>query len=239
MDTAGSHPLSDLYGLAESGTASLRGDYESPAPRARWASRLLIVAVVADGLSLLALASQRSLLDRGPGAISLAEWHRSQSRIGGLALVELALLILGAIFVLRWLHLAYRNLTAIGAAELRFTPGWAVGWWFVPIANIVRPKQVLDDLWRASAADETGPGWRGLPRPNVTAIWWLTLVLAGVTGRLAVAMSTDTIDHLKTRDGALMFSHATSIVAAICLWQVVRKVTARQDARAAALERAG
>jgi hypothetical protein len=45
---------------------------------------------------------------------------------------------------------AYRNLPALGAESPRFSSGWAVGAWFVPFLNLVRPKQIMDDIWRAS-----------------------------------------------------------------------------------------
>jgi hypothetical protein len=35
-----------------------------------------------------------------------------------------------------WLHRANRNLPALGAIGLKFTPGWAVGCFFVPLVNV-------------------------------------------------------------------------------------------------------
>jgi hypothetical protein len=49
-----------------------------------------------------------------------------------------------------WLHRAAANLPALGGSELRFTPGWAVGWWFVPLANLVLPVLIMTEIWRAS-----------------------------------------------------------------------------------------
>jgi len=38
----------------------------------------------------------------------------------------------------------------VGTRESRFTPGWAVGYWFVPFVNLVRPYQIVADLWLRS-----------------------------------------------------------------------------------------
>lgn len=45
-------------------------------------------------LSLLALGAQRSLLNRGAGQITLAEWHASSSRVSELATLEIGLFVL-------------------------------------------------------------------------------------------------------------------------------------------------
>ena len=51
--------------------------------------------------------------------------------------------------LIAWTHRLYRNLEPLGFRELRFGSGWAVGGWFVPFLNLVRPKQIVNDIWRA------------------------------------------------------------------------------------------
>ena len=48
-----------------------------------------------------------------------------------LTVVWLAALVIAAIAFLVWIHRAYRNLPAVGATGLKFTPAQAVWWWFV------------------------------------------------------------------------------------------------------------
>ena len=50
----------------------------------------------------------------------------------------------------RWIVLAHRNLDALGAQYLEFRPGWAVGWFFIPIANLWKPYQAMRSLWQSS-----------------------------------------------------------------------------------------
>jgi hypothetical protein len=33
---------------------------------------------------------------------------------------------------------------------MRWSAGWAIGAWFVPVLSLVRPKAILNDIWRAS-----------------------------------------------------------------------------------------
>jgi hypothetical protein len=80
-----------------------------------------------------------------------------------------------AITFLMWLHRCYRNLPALGATELRFSPGWAVGWWFVPFANFVQPVRVVTEVWQASQAaqgENTRAGRRALGTPLRIWLWW-------------------------------------------------------------------
>ena len=49
-----------------------------------------------------------------------------------------------------WQHHATANLWSRGLPGLRFTPGWVVGWWFVPFANLVLPYLAMRELDRRS-----------------------------------------------------------------------------------------
>jgi hypothetical protein len=73
-----------------------------------------------------------------------------------------------AIVWLVWQHRSQADLFAVGVQGLEFTPGWAVGWWFIPFANFVMPYRAMRELWRRSgAADAEG---QGAERP--LQMWW-------------------------------------------------------------------
>lgn len=50
---------------------------------------------------------------------------------------------------LAWFSRSYRNLRALGAEGLEYSPGVAVGWWFVPIGNCWKPFGVAVEIWKA------------------------------------------------------------------------------------------
>src|SRR5687768_18560933 len=50
-----------------------------------------------------------------------------------------AVFVVSIITVALWIHRAHANLTEVGHDSLEFTPGWAVGWYFIPFANLVKP----------------------------------------------------------------------------------------------------
>jgi hypothetical protein len=76
-------------------------------------------------------------------------------------------------------NLNCRNFSLI----VRFTPEWAVGCHFVPIINLFRPCQVMQEIYKVSRNPRT---WHN-DRPSIlVGIWWafamLTVVLAAVAG---------------------------------------------------------
>ncbi len=190
---------------------------------------LLGVTIALDLLSLIVLGDQMSLLNRGAGGISLAEWHTTVSRVNRLAIAEQLLYLGTTVALLMWVHRAYLNLTRADAPGLRFTPGWAVGYWFVPVLNIVRSKQILDDLWRASA-QQGHDGADGKDKDPLTIFWLCALVVAWLA-RAAARSHGATIDGLKLMSGLLMVSHLAYIAAAAILYRLVNSVTARQEGR--------
>jgi hypothetical protein len=81
----------------------------------------------------------------------------------GVSLLQLLIFIATAVAFLMWLHRAYRNLPALGATRLDTTPGWAVGYFFIPFANLVKPFQAVREIWHESApGGEAREGFGGV-----------------------------------------------------------------------------
>lgn len=106
----------------------------------------------------------------------------------GLAgLVYLATYIVSGIVTLFWLYGAARNAKAI-RPSIEFTPGWAVGWYFVPVANLFKPYEVLRDIWIAGKGKVNGVYPKGTPR---LVIWWLCNIGGGLLTGIASRMGAD------------------------------------------------
>jgi hypothetical protein len=199
--------------------------YRSAVSRSRIARWFIALTVGAEALALLAEASQRALLDRGVGQITLAEWHHSEVLIGMAAVAAIVLLVIGTIYFLRWLHLSYRNLRELHV-HTRFTPGWAVGSFFVPVVNLWRPMQIVDELWRSG---DDGKASALIP------VWWLLYLGSGIADRIAAAGGADSLADLKRRNLIFGLSHAMALVAGLCLFALVGRLTRRQEETVARL----
>jgi Domain of unknown function (DUF4328) len=72
-----------------------------------------------------------------------------------------------------WQHGSTANLWARGYRDLKIRPGWAVGWWFIPVANYAMPLVAMLELDRRSTAD-------GTPRraSPILGCWWAVWLLS-------------------------------------------------------------
>ncbi len=67
-----------------------------------------------------------------------------------LNLLSIAVRLTAIITFLMWIHRAHGNLPSLGAVNLEFTPGWAVGYFFIPVLNLIWPYLIVSEIWRGS-----------------------------------------------------------------------------------------
>ncbi len=150
--------------------------------------------------------------------------------IGLIALLEILLRVLTIIFFLIWLHRAYSNLSALRAANLEFTPGWAVGWWFIPFANLVKPFQVMRELWNASDANFDADGFLSnqFSAPPIIGWWWGLMIAGNIIGRVADKMAEVNLNYSVV---LIMIYTALLAIAAFLILNIVRRITNEQEAK--------
>ncbi|WP_116090987.1 DUF4328 domain-containing protein [Sphingomonas crusticola] len=135
-----------------------------------------------------------------------------------LALLYLLILAATIILVGRWIYRASSNAHTL-ASDLTIAPGWAVGWFFVPFANLVRPFQAMKETWLASHY-RTG---HGRDAPTLLSVWWGLWLLNNVLGQAS----------FRIKDAALAasFDLASGIFGVplcVALVMIFRRVTAAQ-----------
>jgi uncharacterized protein DUF4328 len=181
-------------------------------------SLLIAVDLAAVGSSWL----QIGLLDRlGAGAVVTdAELDASDGRQAVFGLLQLWMLLVALVVFIRWLRAAYRGVDRLAPGVRRYGHGWAIGAWFVPFLNLWRPKQIVNDVWRAG-------GTRGAsePLPWWLNVWWAGWLAAGALSQFAGrgSLDTETIDELRTSDMLFIASDLfDAIVAAVAIYVVLR-----------------
>jgi hypothetical protein len=105
------------------------------------------------------------------------------SVVGGLALLAVNLATI--IAVCMWIYRAYDNLAYLRAAGRQYSPGWAVGYFFIPILNLFRPCQVVQEIWRASdpaVPAEDRYAWQGRPGSVLVGFWWAFWLVTDIFG---------------------------------------------------------
>lgn len=146
-----------------------------------------------------------------------------QAALGAAVLQVLLLLVTGICFLI-WTYRLSRNLRALGVTGLQFTPGWAVGYFFIPIVSLYRPYQIFREIWQGSdpgLAPRAGQAWRNIRPPALLSFWWVLWMISNVVDRLAAQTPNDV--------GATVVGAAFSLISAVLAVLVVRTFTARQE----------
>ena len=199
--------------------------FVSARPRARWAKIFLIVTTVFNFFLLVLEATMG-----GFGANKGVELY--EALIGLVTLFYASAWFLSAVTFLSWLHRAVKNLSALGARKLRFTPGWAVGWFFVPFMDLIRPYEAVTELWHAS--DPAIPSYEPASRAAPAAVrwWWGLFVLWIVTSRLGDQLSHATSSGVFEGQAAhllIIVSHVLEIPAAILAMRLIGAINQNQE----------
>jgi hypothetical protein len=205
--------------------------------RATVAGAFLATVGVLDVVRVWAISTEASILRavRDGAPFSLAEARASDDRLGVLA-GWYAILVLGsAIAWCVWQHRAHANLRAFARSGLRFTPGWAVGWWFVPVAALWKPFEAVRELWKASDPGSDAVSWRSSRTWPALGWWWACWLGSGVISVVGSAQRGSDVEDTIRGDTIVMAALALQVVAAVLAIAIVRQVVARQ----AALEAAG
>jgi|GEM_PF-1955869 len=152
-------------------------------------------------------------------------------------LIRLALflvVLLTAVSFLAWIYRAHKNLKALGATDLKYSPGWAIGGFFIPFLNIVRPYQVVSEIWRASRGEtrwSDSAGWIYAETPIFIAVWWGTWLTLGILDSLGVFTVWGALgaDRLLVATRYRIFYHIVGVASAALAIAVVRKINDRQE----------
>ncbi|MFD0854213.1 DUF4328 domain-containing protein, partial [Actinomadura adrarensis] len=110
-----------------------------------------------------------------------------------------------------------------GAAQ-RYGRPWVIAGWFVPFANYFIPRQVVGDIWSASASG------RGMGLVNA---WWTFWVLFTLSNIGRVRQYETEVDLLFGEMKLTIVQGLLGVAAAILAILVVRRVTEYQAAHAA------
>lgn len=225
-------------------THRLRDEDAPPWPLARLARilvRLLTVIAVLYGIAfLLELVYIETLQDFLEGNASVRAVEDGQVGTAGVQFLAGVLYLVAAGFFIAWTYRAYDNLRRTSVAELRYDANWAIASWFIPVAWWIRPKQILNDVWRAGEAgvEVRDSSWHDRPVPPLLHWWWAAWVVAALVGIVAAAVGFDSdamlsgrAEYEREQEAATIAAPGLlcSIAAAILAALVVRRITDREE----------
>ena len=209
-----------------------RRPFTSAHVRARIVKILLIVGAILSVLSLLSetlslaippLTDDQEIGDNPFGfAITLL--------IFLLAVPGLIIYIATVVFFCVWLYRAHSNLAAFltSPRSLNYSPGWAVGSFFIPFVNLVVPYRAVKEVWQKSGPPDEALLGEPSPPPSFP-MWWLFWLLASFAGNISMRVSFNENVPESTATIVSIVASALSIVAAVFAYVVVDEIDKRQE----------
>ena len=215
--------------------ASWGREYQSARGRANLAIGFTALYLVGSLALAGAMFNQIGLLGRAiqGEVITQTEAAFNDSTIVLLSVGCMIAAFIAVIFLLIWIYPVYRNLPALGNSDLKYTPGWAVGWWFVPIMNLFRPCQVIVEI--AEGSDPRALVTRE-PRAAMNSFivaWWIWRVIGAIVGNILARLpETDNLQDLVNRSWVIFVAiFATDVPVALMQVFLIHRLQADQDAR--------
>jgi hypothetical protein len=218
------------------GTAYTYGDATS---LARWATWLLYAQAALAAAALWSGWQEKQLLDaiatgsyQGQSAM-MADADANDARQRLIGLSQTGLFLVNGVIILMWIWRANANARALGAQRMSYTPGWSVGWYFVPIANLGMPYVALKEIWKASAkpSDPEGSGGPGFWFP----LWWTLWLVTNIAANVGVRLLWDatSVDSYQAGNIAFLVSDAARVPLCLVFPVIIAQVQRMQTALAA------
>jgi len=149
----------------------------------------------------------------------IAPYETAERTIDIAVLVTFFVAAFGFLF---WFRRAYANAHALGLRGA-YSPGWAVGAWFVPILNFVRPAQIAFEMWRHAGPTVVG-------RSSIVGVWWTMFLLDNFGTRVGMAMlNSPDPDTQQNAFHLLLAVDVVAVVGLVLAIVIVRRLTKAHD----------
>ena len=243
-DATGSNPFSSPETVSEpqavEDVAVVR-PYESGRTRARWTLALLGFLLALTPISIGLSVQYFGYLNWYDAQETVTEAELvPMNQVGSaqmvLGILQVGLWIGAMIAYLMWVHRTYRNLPALGASDLSYSPGWAVGYYFIPIMLLFRPFQVMKQTWQASdpnVGTDNAMAWKTASSSLILVAWWFFHLMAMFADQASIRMSWRAEDVAGEIAAELMLicSEAVALINLPLMMLVVWSIDARQTKR--------
>jgi hypothetical protein len=212
-----------------------RFQYKDASALALWGRiGLYLCALIAVATAASSFAYRDLLEDIRAGIVTIVESEDelnvrdvSEAREGILALIWMTAFLATTVVTLMWTYRANANLRVTREWPGQFTPGWAVGWYFVPIAAFWMPYRMMKDLWTRSSEDLEVP----VRIPWYFLVWWLAYNAMMIVGRFATrrVLAAKTVEE---EIDAQAFDIAGSLLivpAALLFARIIQRIQRMQE----------
>jgi hypothetical protein len=204
--------------------------FAATSTRATWTVALVGLATALTLVTAVLWATHIGTL-RGlrNNTVSGSSAQASEDRAAGLETTLLFVILFAGTAWLMWQHRAQSNMRALGTQGLRFTPGWVVGWWLIPVANLALPPQTMSELWKGSDPKAGAVDWKAVKLTPLLPLWWGGLLVAYILSIIGAGVGkSGDIDSLISRSGWYVAADFFLAVAGVLAIALIRGIERRQ-----------
>lgn len=151
----------------------------------RLTQSLKVMLWILLGTLIVNLASdfqQLSLAKSGSITTEAATANDARQRM--MAFLYLGAFIPTGILFLRWIHRATLNCRGF-TSGMNFTPGWSIGFYFIPFMNLFKPYQAMKEIWQVSRDPFS---WQVQATPFILKAWWTLWISSALLTRISLRM---------------------------------------------------
>lgn len=214
------------------------GPFRDTRNLARTVIILLWIGFAAEFITYTLFGFELWLLDspRGDAYLEGVTHEWLTQALGSAAIIQILFYLITIIFFAVWINRSCKNawlfqsadrqgmpsLRALGSNSMTITPGWAVGYYFIPIVNLWRPYTAMREI-----RDASGPG-------KLTAVlpfWWTLWIAANLIGNISMRMPTETIPQYITSSIFDLVTAPVSLGSNVLAVLLVAGITRLQNAR--------
>jgi hypothetical protein len=160
------------------------------------------------------------------GLLSVLEFGASPEdpAVGLAAIGYLVALLASYVLVGCWIYRTNANAHLFSDA-MSITPGWSIGWFFIPFANLVMPYRGVEETWKGS---HQAAGRYEEAESSLVGWWWGLWIATNVSSNLEVFFGGNSPQALEIARYVILISAAISVAAGIVLIQLMRRLDRAQ-----------
>ncbi len=195
----------------------------------KWVRYMLYVQVLVAITSLVSGFLEYQLLtDYQEGVYTsqekaVADGDASDQRQQVVAIIYLLVFIVSGFLILKWIHRANYNARQLGAKSMEFTPGWSIGYYFIPLLTLWKPYQAMKEIWQAS---HNPSDWKLEKVSPMVGLWWFLWIASNMLGQVVFRMSTgaEELSELMNLNIVTQASSALEIPLALVTLAIVNSI---------------
>jgi hypothetical protein len=190
--------------------------------RAKNAIAFIWVVMAIDIINALSCIYQYTLVRSGT-ELSQAQLTVNQLRISLIMFAAAAAQIISIITFIQWFRRAYYNLHQ-KVYGLSYSEGWAAGAWFVPFLNLVRPYEIMKELYvrTKSLLGEKGVDTSALLSTQLLGWWWALWLINAIMDQVSNRLNQDVTDGLVPHNEVMLVSSMLGIPLALIAVRVIK-----------------